>query len=154
MAVSRVCSRLQADLQKTLYFGDTAPSGDVWAALSMTEFEDLEIGATFVGDLTWTEYDGAGYARQQLVLSDVAYGMQWRLRAANTDFGEPDAGTNPAVAALLMMGTGDPGDDGAVNRPIGWMQGETMVVFPFTGDGAANLTIPWPNSTVQFGPNA
>lgn len=153
MAVEcRSSAYLAGLMARTQFFGDTPPTGDVFVALSSTVFSDLDLDKEFVSDLTWTEYDGT-YTRQQVTLTDVTIGTRWRLRGANSDFGNPGTPSAPAVAVLLYQGgSASPGTDGAA-RVLGWMQGPTIVFLPFTGDGATNLTIPWPNATVLYGPN-
>lgn len=135
------------------FLGEPPITGDVFVAISSTEIDDTDIGTEFLSDLTWTEYDGA-YTRQQLDITDVVMGDNWKLRASATDFGMPDTPTAPGVALVLYQGTSaDPIDD-ATAHVLGWLQGPDIPFLPFTGDGATPFPVSWPGGgTVIEGPN-
>lgn len=138
------------------YLGEAPVTGNVYAALSMTEIDDADLATEFMAGMTsFTEYDGAGYARQLLVIADVTPGAAWRLRSgAPTDFGTPSAGTTPAVALVLYQGTSALPAGDATARVMGWLQGPEIGFLPFQGDGATLLSINWPaGGTIITGPN-
>jgi len=152
-ATSRYSGAAGGRMARCQYLGEPPLTGDLFIAISMTEIDDADLGTEFLGDLTWTEYDGT-YTRQQIDIVDILLGGRWKLRAAPTDFGTPGTPTAPGVAFVVYQGTtADPSGD-ATAHVIGWLQGPEVPYLPFTGDGATPLVITWPSGgTVLEGPN-
>lgn len=143
--------------ERALLFGDALPSGNLYAALSIFTFDDADLSAVQVSDLTsFVEYDGSGYGRLQitsLAESEDGPSNEWRTAGDNLDFGILDAASAPVQWLLLYLGTStNPADDGTA-YPRAVFDNVSGTAFPFNGDGIRPVRIKWDLRGLLFGPN-